>query len=106
MMKKEDEILVHKFTDRVRSLFPEAGIWIFGSRARGNPVSGSDLDVLVVLEQVNPQIDRDIRNIAWEIGYENEIVITTLLLEKEEFERGPMSESSIVANILREGVQT
>jgi hypothetical protein len=60
--------------------------------------------VLVVLSKIDQIADRFIRDIAWEVGFANERVITTILIDKEQFENGPMSESSIVANILREGV--
>ncbi len=104
MMKKEDCLLVDRFAEKVRSLLPDAAIWIFGSRARGDARSDSDIDLLIVLGKVTPRVDRMIRDIAWEIGFENERVITTVLLEREEFEHGPMSESTLVANVLREGV--
>ena len=59
---------------------------------------------LIALSEVEQKIDRWIRDIAWEVGFENDRVITTVLVDKEQFEHGPMSESTIVANILREGI--
>jgi len=53
---------------------------------------------------VNKDVDRVIRGIAWEVGFEKERVITTVVIERKDFELGPMSESTIVSNILREGV--
>ena len=106
MLKKQDKALVDSFAARVRESFPDAIIWVFGSRARGNARPDSDLDILIVLDKVTPQIDRTIRDIAWEIGFENECLIATVLLEREEFEHGPMSESTLVANVLHEGVRT
>jgi uncharacterized protein len=41
---------------------------------------------------------------AWEVGFENDRVITTVVMDQEEFEHGPMSESTLVGNILQEGV--
>jgi len=49
-------------------------------------------------------IDQWIRDVAWEVGFENERVITTVVLDKYQFEKGPMSESTLVANILQEGI--
>lgn len=105
MMKQEDRRLGAEFARRVRALFPDASVWVFGSRARGDAVSESDLDCLIVLDKISKQVDRAIRDIAWELGFENDVVITTLLLEREEFQHGPMSQSTLVANVLREGAQ-
>jgi predicted nucleotidyltransferase len=104
MMSKEDRKILDEFTNRIREQISDARIWAFGSRARGEATSESDLDLLIVLREVNQEIDHWIRGIAWEIGFNNERVITTILLDNEQFEYGPMSESTLVDNILREGI--
>jgi predicted nucleotidyltransferase len=104
MMSKKDRKILNEFTARIRERFPEARIWAFGSRARGDAAWDSDFDIFIVLRHVTQDADRWIRNCAWEIGFENDRVITTVLINKEQFELGPMSESSLVANILIEGV--
>ncbi len=106
MMKREDKKLVEEFAERVRQRFPDASIWVFGSRARGDAGPESDLDCLIVLDHVDRQADRALRDIAWEVGLERGVVITTVVLDREEFQRGPASESTLVANVLREGVPT
>ncbi len=104
MMSKEDRKILNKFAARVHEQFSDARIWAFGSRARGGATWDSDFDVFVVLNEVDQKANRWIRNVAWEVGFENARVITTVLIDKEQFELGPMSESSLVANILREGI--
>jgi len=104
MMTKEDRKIFKEFTDRVHERFSNARVWAFGSRARGTATWESDFDMLVVLSEVDQTIDRWIRDIAWEVGFENDRVITTILLDKVQFENGPMSESTLVDNILREGI--
>jgi len=105
MMREEDRKLAQEFARRVRALFPDAAIWVFGSRARSDATGESDLDCLVVLNDPTPQVDSVIRDIAWELGFENGLVITTVILGREEFERGPMSQSTLIANVLAEGAE-
>ena len=105
MMSKEDRKIFNQFSARVRERFSDARVWAFGSRARGDATWDSDFDVFVVLSEVDQKAERWIRDIAWEVGFENERVITTVLIDKEQFENGPMSESTIVDNILREGIR-
>ena len=64
----------------------------------------SDFDVCIVLVKVDQNIDRWIRDLAWEVGFDNDRVITTVVMNKVEFEQGPMSESTLVGNILQEGI--
>jgi len=104
MMSKEDRKILKKFKARIHERFSDARVWAFGSRARGEATWESDFDMLIVLSEVDQKIDRWIRDIAWEVGFENYRVITTVLLDKVQFEHGPMSESTIVDNVLREGI--
>jgi len=104
MMSKEDRKILDIFKARVLERHSDARIWAFGSRARGDATWESDFDIFIVLSEVGHEIDRWIRDTAWEVGFENDRIITTILLDNEQFEHGPMSESTIVANILREGI--
>ena len=104
MMAEQDRRILAEFTSKVCERFPDARVWAYGSRARGAAGLDSDFDICIVLNQIDHVIDRWIRDIAWEIGFENDRVITTVLINKDQFEVGPMSESTLVANILREGV--
>ena len=104
MISQEDRRILNQFSARIRRHFPGARIWAFGSRARGVATWESDFDTCIVLDRVDDAIDRQIRDIAWEVGFENDRVITTIVLDSDQFERGPMSESTLVGNILQEGV--
>jgi predicted nucleotidyltransferase len=104
MMADRDRHILALFAARVRQHFPAAHIWAFGSRARGDSTWESDLDVCVVLNQHTPDIDDRIVQIAWEVGFEHEVVIVPLCFASADFEHGPMSESTLVANILHDGV--
>ncbi len=103
-MRRCDRVIVQTFAKKLREEYPETRVWAFGSRARGDATWASDFDVCVVLENVSQEDEKRIREIAWEVAFENETVLNTVILSTEAFERGPMSESTLVANVLREGV--
>jgi len=104
MMSERDRHIFKLFATRVREHFPEASIWAFGSRARGEATWESDLDICVVIEDLKPEDHHIIRHISWEVGFEQDMLICTILYSTDEFERGPCSESPLVRNILHEGV--
>jgi hypothetical protein len=104
MMSDHDHRILEIFAAQVRQQFPEARIWAFGSRARGDATWESDLDVCVVLNWCDWHIERLIGHIAWEVGFEHEIIIMPICFSNEAFEHGPMSESTLVMNILRDGI--
>ena len=101
MMSKQDKRIFDEFAKRVRKRLPDARIWAFGSRVRGNATWDSDFDVCIVLDRLDQKTDRWLREVAWDVGFENERVTTTIVLDADQFENGPMSESTLVANIKR-----
>ena len=104
MMSAQDYHIFETFATQVRQHFPEARIWAFGSRVRGEGTWESDLDVGVVLNWHDQYVDHIIDQIAWEVGFQHEVVIAPICFAHEEFEYGPMAESTIVVNILRDGI--
>lgn len=104
MMSKTDQRIFEEFSKRIRRSYPKARIWAFGSRARGDATWESDFDICIVLDRIDSKKDQLIRETAWKVGFENGCVITTVVFDKKEFEIGPMSESTLVSNILQRGV--
>ena len=103
--KRRDKRILTEFAALVRRQFPEARIWAFGSRVKGTATAGSDLDVCVVLPTLTRAMDHDLIGVAWQVGFDHEVVIATVTYSTEEFERGPCSQSALVHNILTQGVQ-
>ena len=104
MMSSEDRGLLDAFARRVRLVAPSAAIWAFGSRARGSAHPDSDLDLCVVVPDATRDLRVYVHRSAWEIGFEHGRLLAPVILTAEDFERGPMSASTLVANIRRDGV--
>ena len=103
-MNPRDKQILSLFSARVRALFPEARIWAFGSRARGTADEESDLDVCIVLDDNSEAAESQITHIAWEVGFENEMLIMPVVYSRADFESGILSFSPLVRMIRREGV--
>jgi predicted nucleotidyltransferase len=104
MLSGKDKKIFALFSARIRERFPHARIWAYGSRVKGHATDQSDLDVCVVVDTLDDAIDQAIMETAWEIGFENDVVISTVTYSKQEFDEGPCSESPLVLNILDTGV--
>ncbi len=63
-MKLSQREISHKISSKIREKEPEAEVILYGSRARGNPTSESDWDILVLLDEeaVSLKKEQDIRH--------------------------------------------
>lgn len=86
----------------VQSIEPTATVILFGSRARGDFHAESDWDFLVLLDEVDWEKKREIRNTLYEIELEMEEAISTLIEEKEEWERHEIL--LLYQNVQKEGI--
>jgi uncharacterized protein len=77
---------------------------VFGSRARGEATPDSDLDVFLVVTELTPALRRWIDEIAWEVGFNNDRVISTLVTTRRGLEQGPFGAQAVVQAIEREGI--
>jgi predicted nucleotidyltransferase len=103
-MTRRDRQILAELAAALRKRFPEARVWAFGSRTTGHHTEESDLDVCVVVDRLDEPADREIMRTAWRVGFEKDVVISTLTYSREEFEGGPSSESPLVQIILHDGV--
>jgi hypothetical protein len=76
---------------------------LFGSRARGDAGRYSDMDVLVVVDQLDSDTANYISDCAWESGFASGIVVVPISYSKLEWE-GIESQSLLADNIRAEGV--
>ena len=103
-MNEKDHKILKQFAEAVRKRFPDAEIWGFGSRVHGNASPDSDLDVCIVIDEYNETADRSIIDIAWETGFENDIIISTVTYSKSDFKHGAVSYSPFIKSIISSGI--
>ena len=78
-----DELFLQEVKRYVREIDPQAEVWLFGSRARGDAREDSDWDFLVLTNKtVDRTYKRQIRNKLFYLELDSERIIGTILKNK------------------------
>ncbi len=103
-MTERDFKIAEELKRRLSNAVDVVAFKVFGSRARGDSDEYSDMDVFVEVETINRSAKERILDIAWEVGFENSMVISVLIFTRDEIENSPLRSSFIVRNIAEDGV--
>lgn len=77
---------------------------LFGSKAKGLDVAGSDIDVMIELEVVTPQIELEIANLVFDTNLANDCFVSTVIFSRKELEEGPLDQSPLYKAIQKDGI--
>ena len=104
MVKEKDRRVVERF----KNLMLERGVSLhsvvlFGSRARGDEDEDSDYDVLVVVECLDRAIRGIVSRYAWEVGFEDCLLLVPVVVTTDEIEKSPFRSSLLMQAVREEG---
>ncbi len=104
-MKERDYKLVEQFKQKLlENDIPVRELIVFGSRARGEANPDSDLDVLVLVDWTSPESESLVSHCAWEVGFEADIIIQSVVLTYQQAREGPEKSSLLMLAVEKEGV--
>ncbi len=97
---------VAQFTRELRGRFGDAVLDVrpFGSFARGEAYEDSDVDVAVVLERVDGPIQRDVIDLATDVGLAVDLHISPAVFDRATYETWRRQERPLVMDIERDGI--
>ena len=92
MDKRKIETILKELKERLTEIYGNdlIDMVLYGSYARGEASEDSDIDIFVLLKKVkNPFKERQkFAYIVWELSLKNDIVISALPVEYEQFQNG------------------
>ena len=81
---KENKI-INIFKNKIEEKFPreKIKILVFGSKARGDAVKDSDIDIIVITKSDKRNLIREIRFIGYELEIEFSVILSIQVLSEE-----------------------
>jgi predicted nucleotidyltransferase len=82
-LSSQEQIALRDFVDEVRRRFGQrlTEVTLFGSRARGEGRSDSDLDVFVRLQNLSRDDRRSVQDLAFDVGFARGLIISPVLAD-------------------------
>ena len=96
-------LIVGELRSRIAVKYSVLDLKVFGSSARGDHRSGSDIDVLVCLSDLNRTIEEELFDIAYDLELEFDCLIDLIVVSEQDLQ-GRIGSAPIYAKILEEGV--
>ncbi len=105
-LANQDRQVALAFINKVHQYFAGQliAVTLFGSRARGEAKSDSDMDLLVVLAEVNPEIRQRIHHLAAEVWLDQGIFLSVLVWSQEHWRKVEEMQTSLYHDICRDGI--
>ena len=105
MLGDTDRRNAREFQRRLAALIAILDRRLFGARARGDAAPDSDMDVFIEPEDVAPELRQGICEIAWEVGFEMDRPIFTVVATRDDLEQRAMGSNPLVLDVERKGVK-
>lgn len=104
-MTPQDYGIAKDLKKRLAAVVELIDLRVFGSRSRGDADEYSDMDVFIEVERLDRALKQKVRDVVWEVGFENSLYISPLIFTRDELENTPVRSSPLVKSIAEEGIR-
>ena len=105
VLSETDQQIVNRFKGLLHEQgVPVEDLIVFGSRARGDAETDSDLDILIVVSRKDKEVVRIVDHCAWEIGFNESIIIQPVVMTHQQAYESPERVSLLMQAVREEGV--
>ena len=103
-LNENEEKAIKALENALSKKFGLLDLRLFGSKARGEAHSESDIDVMIEIADSNSEIEAQIYEVIFKINLQNDSFISAVIFSRKELQEGPLAESPLYKIVQKEGV--
>ena len=98
--------IAKELANRLKIIVPDFKMLLYGSYARGQATSDSDIDIYIEVPQryFSYDLKNKVTNLVWELSFLNETVIQISLYSDEQVWNTPRRSSPFINSVMKEGI--
>jgi predicted nucleotidyltransferase len=105
-MRPEVQAVVAAYVERTSADYADEvlSITLYGSQARGEASTGSDIDLFIVIRHDTPALREALADLAWQVQFEHDVVISDVIRSADQLSRMRARRFPYYQNIEKEGI--
>ena len=104
-MTAKDQQILKELKRRMSEVVEVLDLRLYGSRGRGDADEDSDMDVFVVVPELDKDLKHRLQEISWDLGIDSGILISMIVVTRDEVENTALRSSQLVLNVREEGIK-
>ena len=105
-LRQRDKIATEILVERLLKTIPDQilAVNLFGSKARGDDSTDSDIDILIITKSSDWRVVRQIRQVAARVSLEHDVLFNTHIIDYSQWTAMEEARSTYWRHIQRDGI--
>lgn len=96
---------VYELAEKLKKQFGAKEVILYGSAARGDMDEGSDIDLLIILDELDWEIEKKIIKLCFDAQLEYGRVFSAVCYTVYDLRNSPLKDSPLVLNAKKQGIR-
>ena len=103
-LKENEKEAITELKKEVLKKFPSAKFMLFGSAATGKATSESDIDILILIDEINSRNEEEIIHIGFKLELKCDVIFGFIINSRQEWKKYEKLEMPLCQEVWKYGI--